>query len=133
MADYRLSVGGFVIRTADNANIPEDPLNVDRIEYEVWLAAGGVPDPYVAPPAPAPSFLARQFFALLTADDYSAITAATAANAALGLLWASLQAQGEAPILTTSARFLAGWAGLKQALGANRASAIATALGIPST
>jgi len=29
-----------------------DPDNIDYAEYQAWLAAGNVPDPYVAPPAP---------------------------------------------------------------------------------
>jgi hypothetical protein len=45
MADYQLTHTDMVIRTADSANIPNDPDNVDRIEYEKWLADGGVPDP----------------------------------------------------------------------------------------
>ena len=46
MADYRLTDDpNIVIRTADGAHIPNNPANADRIAYEVWLAAGGVPDP----------------------------------------------------------------------------------------
>jgi hypothetical protein len=59
MADYRLTATDIVIRSADNANIPADPINSDRMEYETWLADGGVPDPYVppepVPPTPCPS------------------------------------------------------------------------------
>ena len=58
MADYQLTATDIVIRTADGASIPNDPANRDRIEYDEWLAAGGVPDPYVppeaAPPEPQP-------------------------------------------------------------------------------
>jgi hypothetical protein len=92
-----------------------------------WPAAPSIPVP-----DPVPSFLAREFFALLTVADFSAIRNAVASNDALGLLWASLQAQGEAPISSTAERFLAGWAGLKQALPAERSSAIASSLGIPN-
>lgn len=63
MADYRLTDSEIVIRAADNASIPNDPLNRDRIDYEAWLAAGGVPDPYDSPPAPVPDTISdRQFF-----------------------------------------------------------------------
>jgi hypothetical protein len=45
MADYQLTATEVVIRTADQAHIPNDPANRDRQEYEQWLADGGVPDP----------------------------------------------------------------------------------------
>jgi hypothetical protein len=57
MADYQLvteDAGGPVLRTTDGASIPADPANRDWIEYQDWLAAGGVPDPYVPPPEPPP-------------------------------------------------------------------------------
>jgi hypothetical protein len=52
MADYQLTDTDTVLRTADQAYIPNDPANADRIEYEAWLADGGVPDPYKPPPPP---------------------------------------------------------------------------------
>jgi hypothetical protein len=55
MADYQLTGTTEVIRTADGASIPNDPGNRDRAEYDKWLAAGGVPDPYVEPPPPEPA------------------------------------------------------------------------------
>jgi len=54
MTDYQLSATDSVLRTADGAWIPNDPANRDRVEYDQWLADGGVPDPYVPPPAAAP-------------------------------------------------------------------------------
>ncbi len=51
MADYQLTESGeTVIRTADRATIPSDPANRDWRDYQDWLAAGGVPDPFVLPP-----------------------------------------------------------------------------------
>jgi len=55
MAEYQLTATDSVTRTVDSASIPNDPANRDRIEYEAWLADGGVPDPYVEPPAAKPT------------------------------------------------------------------------------
>jgi hypothetical protein len=54
MADYQLTAGTSVIRTIDGAVIPNDPANLDYVEYLNWLALGNYPDPYVAPPTPPP-------------------------------------------------------------------------------
>jgi hypothetical protein len=81
----------------------------------------------------APRFLARDLFTQLTVADYTAIKTAVASSDALGLLWDSLKAQGDAAIETISPRFKQGWAGLSQALGTTRANAIAAVLGIPTT
>jgi hypothetical protein len=50
MADYKLLQNTDTVkRTSDHTTIPNDPGNVDWIEYQEWLAAGGVPDPYFTP------------------------------------------------------------------------------------
>jgi len=61
MAKYQLTATDAVILTEEDGtqwHIPNDPANRHRIEYEAWLADGGVPDPYVppepVPPTPAP-------------------------------------------------------------------------------
>ena len=55
MAEYKLAEGGVVILTSAQTWIPDDPANKDRVTYNEWLAAGGVPDPYVEPPPPPPA------------------------------------------------------------------------------
>lgn len=50
MADYALTANEHtILRTADQAYIPDDPANRDYAEYLQWVEAGGVPDPYVPP------------------------------------------------------------------------------------
>jgi hypothetical protein len=77
------------------------------------------------------TFVARDMLAQLTPDDYARIQAAITSSAALGLLWAALLGQGEAPISVGSERFRLGWGGMTSALGKDRAEAIASAIGIP--
>ena len=55
MAEYQLTSTDIVTRTIDHASIPNDPDNRDRVEYNKWVAEGGVPDPYVEPPPLTPS------------------------------------------------------------------------------
>jgi hypothetical protein len=117
-----------VIRTSEGADIPDEPENRDFGAYQAWLAAGGVPDPYV-PPAVPQSVLSQDLMAQFTVADFTAIKSAVAANDAFGLLWASLQAQRD-PMMVSNARFQAGWAALVTVLGASRMIAIAGALGI---
>ena len=64
MADYTLTQTEAVRRNEDGACIPNDPANRDWVEYQAWLDAGGVPDPYVEPPfvPPPPSVQTEVMF-----------------------------------------------------------------------
>ena len=86
-----------IIRDADSANIPADPLNRDWETYQAWLAAGGVPNP--APPAPPPpipqSVMMWQLQAVLateglTSKVQTAVNNAATNNPMIAGLWASL-------------------------------------------
>ena len=129
MSDYQLTASDTIIRVVDHASIPNDPANRDRAAYDVWLAAGGVPGPYVAPPAPPAQVLSQDLMAQLTVADYTTIKAALATSDAMALMWAQMQAQRD-PMIVTNARFLAGWAALVQVLGQPRMTAIAAALNV---
>jgi hypothetical protein len=83
MSDYQLTATDVVIRAADQASIPNDPANRDRATYSDWLAAGGVPDPYVAPPPVPASITDRQFFQQLAVQGIITQADALAANAAV--------------------------------------------------
>lgn len=50
MSEYQLTATTTVTRKSDGASIPNDPRNGDRVVYNDWVKAGGVPDPYVEPP-----------------------------------------------------------------------------------
>lgn len=50
---YALTATEYVLRLADQAQIPPDPENTDWQAYQAWLAAGNTPTPYAPPPAPA--------------------------------------------------------------------------------
>lgn len=63
MAKYRLSqFEDTIIRNLDEASIPTDEINRDYREYQAWIAAGNVPDPYVGPP-PTPDAVRAAVFA----------------------------------------------------------------------
>lgn len=81
---YVLTGSDIVIRIADNAHIPNDLDNRDRVEYEAWLSDGGTPDPYVAPPPPVVQEISdRQFFQQLAIMNVISQDDALASNAAV--------------------------------------------------
>jgi len=125
-------IDGVSVRRFDDKDTWRIDFGTGATDQQKSAAAAVVAAFDVATAVPALSFLARDFFAELTVADFTALKAAIAANDALALLWASLQAQGEAPISTAALRFQSGWAGLRQALGEARADEIATALGFGS-
>jgi hypothetical protein len=76
---YSLTTTGGVIRATDSAVIPPDPGNVDWQAYQDWLAAGNVAAPAVVPPAAVPSCALWQLQAVLTAAQWSQVTATVTA------------------------------------------------------
>lgn len=129
-AQYRLTLSAnVVIRNADETLVfLSDTENADTAAYLTWLAGGGVPDPFIPLPAEQ-SVLSQDLMAQFTAADAAAIQAAVASNVQFWLLWSAMQAQKD-PMVITNSRFLAGWAALKQVLGAPRLVEIAAALGV---
>jgi len=81
MADYQLTASEFVIRTIDGLNIPDDPDNRHRIEYDEWLVDGGVPDP--APPPPPPPLPVPDANARITAGVLASLEVAIAIKTAM--------------------------------------------------
>lgn len=83
MTRYALTAGAE-IRRDDGATIPADKRNADYREYLSWVEKGGVPDPYVPPPAPVAQEISdRQFFQQLAVIGVISEEEALASNAAV--------------------------------------------------
>lgn len=81
MAAYQLTQSNdIVIRNSDGANIPAEMSNRDWVAYQIWLADGNTPDPYVPPPAPAPIINGALFLSRITDAEYTAIITASQTN-----------------------------------------------------
>ena len=49
---YKLTNNTSIIRTTDNAFIPNDPANTDYAQYLDWLFEGNISEPADIPPVP---------------------------------------------------------------------------------
>ncbi len=82
MSQYRLTASPFILRTDDNVTFGPGHRFYD--EYLAWKAAGGVADPYIAPPTPVPQSISdRQFFQQLAIQGIITEDEALASNAAV--------------------------------------------------
>lgn len=61
---YRLTHDPRMVARDDGWNIVEDASGADWQAYQAWLAAGNLPEPYVAPAAPAPDQISDVEFAI---------------------------------------------------------------------
>lgn len=72
---YKLTNSTSIMRAADNAFIPNDPANTDYAQYQLWLAAGNIPEPAdpIIPIVPAVISMAQARLAFLNAGLLDAV------------------------------------------------------------
>ena len=66
---YQLTATSSILRLADGASIPADPLNSDYRDFLAWCEAGNTPTPYVAP-VPTQAELNAPHLAYLASTDW---------------------------------------------------------------
>jgi len=111
---YQLTQVDEVIRLSDGAVIPADPSNIDRQQYDAWLAAGNMPQPAPEAAAPqAPGLLPLQFIERFTEAEQLAIVTASMQVPAVKLWYDKLLSASE--VVQTDARLIAGMAALVEA------------------
>ena len=76
---YTLTQTAAIIRDADQAQIPADPLNTDYAAYLAWVAAGNTASPAPTPLAPVPSCYLWQLQSVMTPAQWTGVLAAVAA------------------------------------------------------
>ena len=87
MTTYKLTHEGYVIKNGDTkvpvVDVPGFDPHPEAVAYREWLAAGGVPEPADALPAPVPATCTRRQgrLALLQAGYLAAVEQALAAIA----------------------------------------------------
>ena len=125
---YQLTSTASILRQADGASIPADPLNADYREFLTWVEAGNTPEPYVPPALTVADYItatqahldahaqAWGYDDLKSACTYIGDPYARFAAEALALrnwrseVWAYLDSTSSAPlpeVLPTLAQFIA--------------------------
>ena len=130
-------VNRIVLDTSDDWQAPEGQSLIEEVDTTLEIGGtylNGIYTKPVSAPSdemqpPPPSVLPQDLMAQFTTDDATKIQVAISANVQFWLLWQAMTAQKD-PMLVTNQRFLAGWQGLIQVLGAERMKQISSALGV---